>query len=167
MPPNPACPRYSELPLPAYRYVPGVNPHPRRHREGHGYGQPEPSIDSWQPEQWRSLVPYLYGVDLFNFAYWWECHEQLEALWHAAGKTTPPAQFVQGILQVAAANLNHHLGKIESARSQAEAGLTRIRKSIPEPTVVYMGVNIAELAIDARAWLAGQAATPALIRLDL
>ena len=35
-------PRYTNLPLPAYRFVPGKAPHPTRDPDGHSYNkQPE------------------------------------------------------------------------------------------------------------------------------
>jgi hypothetical protein len=160
------CPRYSRIELPAYRFVPGLNAHPRRDPSGHSAGRDEPHVDAWSPSQWHTLECYLYAVDLFNLAYWWECHEQLEALWLAAGKTSTAAQFAQGILQVAAANLNHHLGKTEAARSQAEAGIARLAAAEREQAV-YMGVDIAAFCNHSRRWLAGEVEHPSTIELHL
>ena len=38
---------------------------------------------------------YLYAIDLYNYAYWWECHEVLEGLWRA-GQTTEARKFFPG-----------------------------------------------------------------------
>ncbi|HET9845833.1 MAG TPA: DUF309 domain-containing protein [Nitrospira sp.] len=43
------------------------------------------------------------GIDLFNFGYWWESHEQFEALWHAFGHHTREGSFFKGLIQLAAA----------------------------------------------------------------
>src|SRR5262245_4231065 len=83
--PDPAWPRYSATPFPRYRFVPGRSPHPRRDPKGHAYGTAEPKPPPPDPAKWRDNDLYLHGIDLYNFAYWWECHEALEALWHAAG----------------------------------------------------------------------------------
>ena len=52
---------------------------------------------------------YLYAIDLYNYAYWWECHEVLEGLWRA-GQTTKQGNFFRALIQLAAANLKRSLG---------------------------------------------------------
>jgi hypothetical protein len=115
-PPDPSWPRYSTLPLPPYRFVAGLNPHPRRDPKGHSYGSVEVAPPSLLPDRWRENAVYLQGIDLYNFAYWWECHEALEGLWHLTGHEGREAQFLQGIIQVAAANLKRHVGSRDGAR---------------------------------------------------
>ena len=80
----PPCPpaRWSEEHLPVYRHVPGLTPHPVRHRDGHMYGQ---KMVPWSggtvlPEGWSQCPPYLFGVDLFNRSYFWEAHESWEEI---------------------------------------------------------------------------------------
>jgi hypothetical protein len=139
-PPDTAWPRYSTEPFPAYPYVFGVTPHPRRDPRGHSYGAPEPRAEPWRPEQWATLERWLYGVDLFNYAYWWESHEQLEALWHAAGRTTEHARFVQGLIKISAACLNAWVGKIETARTQCDTGMSMMTAAARG--TVYMGIDL-------------------------
>ena len=87
--------RYSSLPFPSYRFVPGRAPHPTRDPDGHSFGkQPEP-LPTFQAGEWRSCIPYLYGIDLFNHEYWWEAHESLEAVWVAAGRDTQTRRMAQ------------------------------------------------------------------------
>ena len=62
------------------------------------------------PRAMEGADEYLYGIDLYNYAYWWECHEVLERLWHAAGRKTEQANFFRALIQLAAANLKHFLG---------------------------------------------------------
>ena len=83
-----AWPRYSARPFPPYRFIPGNNPHPRRHPQGHSFGCPEPSPEPYRPEDWCQSEDYRFGIDLYNFAYWWECHEVFEGFWHAVGPKT-------------------------------------------------------------------------------
>ncbi len=125
--PDPAWPRYSTKPFPPYRFVPGRAPHPRRDPKGHAYGTPEPKPPPVDPARWRESDIYLFGIDLYNFAYWWECHEALEALWHAVGHTTRTGQFLQGIIQVSAANLKRFVGQDEGAKRLWAEGLARLR----------------------------------------
>jgi hypothetical protein len=125
-PPDPGWPRYSARPFPAYRFVAGLNPHPRRDPKGHAYGQPETPPPYVSPERWRENETYLYGVDLYNYAYWWECHEALESLWHLTGHQGPEGSYLQGVIQVAAANLKRHMGVPEGARRLAGEAVARL-----------------------------------------
>jgi hypothetical protein len=114
--------------------------------------------------EWRSLGPYLYGIDLYNFAYWWEAHEVLEGLWHAAGRTSPHARFVQGIIHVSAANLNLHRGNLAAGRRQARRGIDRLRQHAGQ---VWMGIDVDEFVGDVEGYLADRSQGPALIELRL
>jgi uncharacterized protein len=137
--PDPKWPRYSNLPFPSYRFVPGLHPHPRRHPKGHSYGTPEVPPPRVPVERWRENAVYLHGIDLYNFAYWWECHEALEGLWHLTGHTGTEAQFLQGIIQTAAANLQRHMGHPDGARRLGREGIARLA-SVGLRT--FMGVEL-------------------------
>jgi hypothetical protein len=143
--------------------MPGQSPHPRRDPRGHSYGLPEPTPPAFAPDQWHRCEWYLYGVDLYNFSYWWECHEAFEGLWHAVGHKTPTGQFLQALIQVAAANLKRFLGKPVSAATLSRSGLARLRGIPP----MYMGVDVAAFADDVRASFEGSRERPALLRLAL
>jgi hypothetical protein len=157
---DPEWPRYSFRPLPAYRFVPGVSPHPRRHPGGHSYGQPEPAFSTPVPDQWQTSEAYLYGVDLYNGAFWWECHEVFEGFWRAARKTEQGC-FFQALIHVAAAHLKICMGSPASADRLSLAALERFR-TLPH---IYMGIDVREFGRDMRAYLAGSRDAPALIRL--
>jgi uncharacterized protein len=152
--------RYSSRPLPAYRFVPGVTPHPRRHPHGHSYGQPEPALSAPAPDQWQANEAYLYGVDLYNCAFWWECHEIFEACWRAAPKTQP-GSFFQALIHVAAANLKICMGSPASADRLSLAAFERFQ-TLPS---IYMGVDVRGFERDMRAYVAGSRKRPAFIRL--
>jgi predicted metal-dependent hydrolase len=154
------APRYSQRPFPPYRHVPGETPHPRRDPGGYSHGRSEPSVPPWDPAGWRELDLWLHAVDLFNHGYWWEAHEALEALWHAAGRTTPEARFVQGLVLVAAGYLNRARGK-RTATRQVERGLRRMEAVAPG---VYLGLDVPSFARAVRDDLADQG-PPASIRL--
>ncbi len=156
--------RYTDIPFPPYRYVPGLNPHPRKHRTGHSYGQAETRLASWNPEDWRQLAPYLFGVDLYNYAYWWECHEVFEGLWQVASRQSVKGRFMQGLIQVAAANLHRHMNRLESAADQAEKGILHLGVALSE-TPIYMGIDVAEFIRDCRGYFSNRLPKPAVIRL--
>lgn len=153
-------PRYSSRALPGYRFVPGVTPHPRRHPDGHSYGQPEPTLSLPTPDGWQANEAYLYGVDLYNCAFWWECHEVFEGFWRAAPKTVEGC-FFQALIHVAAANLKIDMNSPASADRLSLAALERFHM-LPQK---YMGIDIGCFARDVRAYVIGSRNRPALIRL--
>lgn len=136
--PDPHRTRYSSRPFPSYRYVPGKSPHPRRHPAGHSYGQPEPTAERLRPGEWQQSADYLYGIDLYNFAYWWECHEVFEAFWHAAGRQTEQGRFFQALIQLAAANVKLAQGNVPAMRNLLRHGLARLQ-CFPQS---YMGLDV-------------------------
>ena len=160
-PPDPDWPRYSSRPFPPYRFLPGLAPHPRRDPSGHSYGQPEPAPPAFLPEDWWDSEWYLYGVDLYNFAYWWECHEVFEALWHAVGHKSEQGQFLQALIQIAAANIKKFLDAPQAVANLTGSGLTRFEKLPPS----YMGVDVAAFTRDVRAYFGGAREKAPLIRL--
>lgn len=159
-PPDPRWRRYSEIPFPDRRFVPGVSARPRGDPTGAAVSFPE----GWSPEEWRLLEPYLYGIDLYNFAFWWECHEVLEGLWHAAGRTTAPATFLQGIIHLAAAHLNRLRGHLAAAERQASRGIARIGSQAGRS---YMGIDVDDLVRRVRESMGKDPWRPPLIWLDV
>jgi predicted metal-dependent hydrolase len=149
-------PRYTGRPLPARRYLPGRGPHPSRGEPlGPTRGAPLPRFD---PVHWSECEEYLYAIDLYNARYWWECHEVLEALWRAAGRTTPAGRALRGLIQIAAANLQVELGARGGALRLARRGLAAL-DSTPSPC---LGVDLRGFAAAVRGWLAGGGHTPPL-----
>ena len=162
--PHPAdtsWPRYAVHPFPSYHFVPGKNPHPRRDPRGHSYGKPEPKPSAFQPEDWHHSEEYLYGIDLYNYAYWWECHEVFEGLWHAVGRNTEQGNFFQALIQLAAANLKLFTGNHQAAEKLLTSGMIRLQK-IPR---FYMGIDVAGLNENLRRHVADSDFRAPLIRL--
>ena len=160
-PPDPNWPRYSAYPFPPYRFVPGQTPHPRRNSLGHPYDQSEPKPKPFPAAQWQTSDGYLYGIDLYNYAYWWECHEIFEGLWHAVGHNTEQGNFFQALIQFAAAGLKRFAGNHQAAGNLVTSGIIRLRKT---PTF-YMGIDVARLAEDFQRYIVGSDFRFPLIRL--
>lgn len=143
-PPNRTAPRYyPNRPFPAYRYVPGLQPHPIRDRAGHSYQQ-STSIQHapWDPAAWRTLAEWLFGVDLFNAFFFWEAHESWEGLWAAKPRDSVPARLLQGLIQVAAALLKIHLGSLAGAATLSRAGLDKMAATAAAaPTLLGLDVR--------------------------
>lgn len=98
------------------------------------------------PASWSECEDYLFGVDLFNRAFLWEAHEAWEWVWIAAGKTTEPAGFVQGLIQISAALLRDHLGTPGGARNlvtRAWGRMGPVENHLSETEQsLYMGISI-------------------------
>jgi hypothetical protein len=120
--------RYSQHDFPAYTYIPGQTPHPRGDANGHSFGDPEPHVDSFSADDWKASDAFLYGVDLFNAGFYWESHEQWEAIWHAVGRTGPIADYLKGLIKFSAAGVKLLEGRpIGVERHLARAGELFVR----------------------------------------
>ena len=125
------APRYAQRPLPSYRYVPGLQPHPTRDPRGHSY-QPQPTLNRhapWDPAAWRTLDTWRYGVDLFNRFYFWEAHEAWEGLWAAVERETAPSLLLQGLIQIAAALLKAHMQVPLGVHTLSAQGLEKLQRA--------------------------------------
>lgn len=105
---------------------------------------------------------FLRGVEHFNALEFWEAHEAWEELWLAAG--TDLEQFLQGLIQLAAAY--HHLrrGTFRGGVRLFEAALRRL-SAFPHP---YCGIDRREAeaaAQEHRVWAADVLARGAEERL--
>jgi hypothetical protein len=108
-----------QRPFPPYTFVPGQAPHPLSDPAGHSFGN-RPALPAvLDPEHWQACEAYLYGLDLFNAGYYWECHEALEGLWHAAGRKGVLADCLKGLIKLAAAGVKHLEGKPAGVTSHA------------------------------------------------
>ncbi len=120
LPFNSAPPRLlPHLALPAYRHIPGRTPHPRRSVEGHSARSSEPDCSALSVSNWHRHPCWLYGVDLFNQAFWWEAHEQWESTWHQT-KEPDTVHLLKGVIQLGAALIKWNLGN-----DRGRAGLWR------------------------------------------
>jgi predicted metal-dependent hydrolase len=108
-----------DSPWPSYSYVPGRFPHPASDPAGHLYGKPPERPLAPDADSWRQSRAYLYGVDLFNFGYYWEAHEVWEGLWHAYGRRGPTADFFRGLIKLAAAGVKVRQGVPAGVASHA------------------------------------------------
>lgn len=163
--PAPAAPpgRYTRRPLPPYRHVPGLTPHPVNHPEGHSAGSPEPAPPpeaASLPEGWRDCEDYLYGVDLFNRHYFWEAHEAWELLWHGARRdTTIPGRFLQGLIQTSAAFLQLHLERrrgVAYLLGRSGRHLDRVAAALAPGVTDYMGIDLPAWQPRVARYLAGR-----------
>jgi hypothetical protein len=160
--------------LPAYRFVPGETPRPTRDPGGHSHLRDVQRPGAWRPEDWRKIEEWLWAIDLFNEEYWWESHEALESLWHAAGRTTAPARFVQALVHLSAACLNRRRGhraaalrqaarSVQALRTARADGMTRSERASP----LVMGIDLDRLIGDIERSFASTDALPIRIELHM
>ncbi len=139
---NPDIRRYCpNRDFPPYRYVPRLTSHPVKDPDGHSYRATSEDIVSpvYDASAWSENIDYLYGVDLFNFAYWWEAHEAWEEGWvNAAGNQK---LFLQGMIQISAALIKWNVKQFRGMRSLSTAGRKKLQK-ISIGSNNFMGVDL-------------------------
>jgi len=83
------------------------------------WGQTHQAAEPLVSTDWKSSTEYCFGVDLFNHGFYWEAHEAWEALWHAAGRTGMVADFMKGLIKLAAAGVKAREGNPRGVRRHA------------------------------------------------
>lgn len=112
--------RYSKKSFPAYAHRPGVTPHPKK-AGGHSESEAEPVSELITIHNWFEHDDYLFGVDLFNAAFYWEAHVWWEAVWKALPKGEV-RDFVQGLIKIAAGCLKEAMGENDLAKMHCLRG---------------------------------------------
>jgi uncharacterized protein len=113
--------RYApDIAFPAYAYVPGQQPHPVRDPQGHSFGKVEEVVPCPDPLELERVHLFRFAVDLFNHGYYWEAHEAWEVLWHAFGRTGAVADFLKGLIHLAAAGVKAREGRLNGVERHAE-----------------------------------------------
>lgn len=120
--------------FPAYAYLPGSQPHPIRDPAGHSY-LIEPMRVSTDTAVGSD--PFLWGLDLFNYGYYWEAHEAWESLWQVAEQGSPSRAFFKALILLSAAGVKIREGKTAAAlrHSRRAAMLFRLLNGSPEAIV--------------------------------
>ena len=142
--------RFTTTPFPPYSYVPGQNPHPTSHVDGHSYGHPDPVVDNFSVEHWNECSTFLFGVDLFNAGFFWESHEQWEAVWNALGRSGSEADFIKALIKLSAAKVKLLEGKPIGVERHARRAL-ELFESVGHEFEQLCGMKVASLCEHARA----------------
>lgn len=91
---------------------------------------------------------FNWGVDLFNFGFYWEAHEAWEGVWNAFGRTGSRAGFVKGLIKLAAAGVKALEGNargVERHRNRAIELLNEAHESKTIDWRLEFGVSPARL----------------------
>jgi hypothetical protein len=135
-------------PFPPYAFVPGRSPHPTSDPAGHSFGIEPVVPPRVEPERWHECRPYLYGIDLFNAGYYWESHVAWESLWMACGRKGVVADFLKGLIKLAAAGVKALEGKPEGVKShsgRAPELWREVIRSLGSRRDFFMGFRIEDL----------------------
>jgi hypothetical protein len=126
---RPDAPRLvPDEPLPAYRFLGGLHPHPRTHPAGSLFGRPQPA-PGLPAARWREDRSFLFGIDLYHQGFLWEAHEQWEACYFASADATHRA-LVQALIQLAAALIQEHKGKARGVAILVGAVRTKLARVV-------------------------------------
>jgi hypothetical protein len=146
-----------QLAFPPYAFVPGVHPHPVTDIRGHQFGYPHGAPAPLDPARPCASLDFLFGVDLFNSGYYWEAHEAWEGLWMAAGRTGPVADFLKGLIKLAAAGVKARTGQsvgVQRHARRADELFQSVQDVMPTGKSAFCGIRIAELIRAARSLVA-------------
>jgi len=106
--------------LPPYTYVPGTDtPHPIRDPRGHSYQRKAAAPTPLDPEAWADNRTYLWAIELFNYGYYWESHEEWERLWRVSGQDSLVGRFLRGLIKMAAAGVKVRESSLHGVRRHA------------------------------------------------
>lgn len=111
------------------RHVPDIPLPPRRHVPGAGTPRPELAMPAPSPLElsgWRDHRGLAFGFDLLDRGYDWEAHEVWESAWQLT-PDGPARELLRGLIQLAAARLQHRLGKSDGAARLRERAAGHLR----------------------------------------
>jgi len=115
-----------------------------------------PQEEPWDENlDWRKDARFLYAADLFDHRYYWEAHEQWEALWHFADPDGDTRAVLQSLIQIAASMLQHHMGSSRGASALLERAAERLRPVIAADQETFRGIDLGTLIKDSRGCLDG------------
>jgi hypothetical protein len=128
----------------------GPWPHPTRSPEGHLYGNSRRVVEPIQRDGWQASDAYRHGIVLFNAGYYWEAHEEWEALWHAQQRTGPTAWIVQGLIKLAAAGVKARERRPAGVRSHGNGAASLFERAKESWGRFQLGLDLEELIAKAR-----------------
>lgn len=92
-------------------------------------------------KDWSKNEEYLFGVDLYNHAFWWESHEAWEAVWLNTDKFQAYGQYLQGLIQISAAFIKWYLHQPEGLIKLYETGISRL-EFVASSSPQFMGQDL-------------------------
>ncbi len=142
--------RYApEFALPKLAFVPGVTPRPSDDELFRG-----DEFEFVDSARWRENRRYLFGVDCYNRAFFWEAHEAWEGPWRAAEDDELQREFLQGLIQCSAACLKLAMREPAGFAALAEHGAAKLEFVAHFSSALFMGLSAHEFVRDFRRFVA-------------
>ena len=157
-------PRHTQQAFPSYRHIPGQTPHPTRTPEGHSYNpepRDEPDLPDLNKSNPTSCEQFLFGIDLFNNGFWWECHEAMEGLWLVAGRGSPAGHTLQAVIQCAVA----HLKVIQNNSRGAHLLFVHAEQHVSWAETCHLELDLIGMLADTGAFVTGNSKEPSFLYL--
>lgn len=137
-------PRYTELDLPQWRYLPG-------RVAAADSARLEPVLatvdQGGDPQTVQKLTAFLFGVDLYNAGFFWEAHEVWEPVWMSLPPNSRERIACQALIQAANGCLKLGIGR-SAAFAKLAAEVARLVRD-----AASQGGLVAGIALDR--WAAG------------
>lgn len=152
------------IPLPAWRYLPGVN---KRH-EDNAFDDVKALCPHTTDDRNASAnVAWQYGVRLFNEGYYWESHEVLEEVWRRAMPNSRERFLVQSIIHLANGGLKRRLGRPKAAEKLAAMAEECLGRACSPGQKPVMGADAEAMRRNCRNLTSGDDLEPLLLRYEL
>ncbi len=104
----------------------------------------EVEVAPLRPEEPFANEDYLYGIDLFNYGYFWESHVWWEALWNEAGRKGELADFLKGLIKLAAGGVKINLSQEEVSTGHLDRA-DELLAPIAKNHQIYCGLDLEDL----------------------
>jgi uncharacterized protein len=159
--------RYApEIPFPDYAFVPGRHPHPITDPQGHGFGQAEVPLPAIEPAALGKSPQFRHAVDLFNHGYYWEAHEVWEGFWHASGRRGRMADFLKGLIRLAAAGVKAREGNRKGVIRHGERAAELFEQTGSLEPLQFAKKLISHPTVDSTFTTQGHPVLPIQLRLE-
>jgi hypothetical protein len=130
------------IPLPAWRYIPGVN---ARHADDAFEVVKVLCPPHVTEEGAAANEAWAYGLRLFNDGYYWEAHEVLETVWMQAAPNSRERALVRAVIHLANGALKLAAGKPAAAKRLAALATDSVAASHAGGLDRVMGLAADEL----------------------
>jgi len=109
------------------------------------------TVSPLSEENFRENKAYLFGLDLFNYGYFWESHVWWEALWHEAGRKGEIADFLKGLIKLSACGVKVELKQIDISQGHFDRAL-ELFNPLAKDHKTFFGIDLAELTKKLKTW---------------
>ena len=105
----------------------------------------EVEVEILDPNSALDNEDYIYGIDLFNNGFHWESHVWWEALWNKAGRKGAIADFLKGLIKIAAAGVKYRLGHQEATQGHINRAIELIKLVESEVGEDFCSLNLIQI----------------------